>query len=62
MTATEDRRRREIRRLRDDIATLRTIIDARLDADGGRDRTVLLAQAKLLRDKKERLEELERIE
>jgi hypothetical protein len=47
----------EADQLRDDIALLRTIVDSALDA--GHDDTLLRAAAGVLRERKERLEELE---
>jgi len=58
-TTDENGRLGETRRLRNDIETLRAIIDAELDAGEGANRVLLLAEAKLLREKKERLKELE---
>ena len=47
----------EADQLREDIALLRTIVDAALDA--GQDDVLLRAAADVLRERKERLEELE---
>lgn len=47
----------EADQLRDDIALLRTIVDAALDA--GHDDALLRAAADVLRERKERLAELE---
>jgi hypothetical protein len=56
MAADEDRRR-EIQQLRGDIAVLRVRINVELDRRGQRD--LIVAMAKLLAEKTERLDELE---
>lgn len=51
----------EIEDLRLDVATLRALIDAALDNDATGEDTLLQACSRVLRERRERLEHLERV-